>query len=208
MSKQIKGTIRSRKSYGRNPGKRGEFRRRFLIVCEGEKTEYYYFKGFRNVTSNVIHVTGLGKNPYKIVKVVLQLRKQALKEGKPYDKAWCVFDKDEVPNEDFNRALSTAAKEDVMVAYSNEAFELWFLLHFNLVNTGISRTQYSEKLSRLLHIPYEKNLENMYEILTEKRLKTAILNAGQLLAKYKNPDPAKDNPSTTVHLLVKDLLMK
>ena len=32
----------------------------------------------------------------------------------------------------------------VEAAWTNEAFELWYLLHFNFYNTGISRKQYQD----------------------------------------------------------------
>lgn len=39
-----------------------EVKQRFLIVCEGEKTEPKYFEGFR-VPKTVIDIQGLGENP-------------------------------------------------------------------------------------------------------------------------------------------------
>ncbi|WP_407918897.1 RloB domain-containing protein [Fusobacterium necrogenes] len=33
------------------------------------------------------------------------------------------------------------------VTWSNEAIELWFLLHFEFISTGISREQYIGKLN-------------------------------------------------------------
>jgi hypothetical protein len=43
-----------------------EIRQRFLIICEGEKTEPNYFRSFR-VPKVVIEVQGLGMNPSKLV---------------------------------------------------------------------------------------------------------------------------------------------
>lgn len=51
---------------------------------------------------------------------------------------------------------------------------------------------------------YQKNTVDMYEKL-EKFQPTAIKNAKKLLAQYSPPDPAYDNPSTTVYLLVEQL---
>ena len=44
----------------------------------------------------------------------------------------------------------------------------------------------------------------MYDDLIDKQ-NTAIKNAENLLKQYNPQNPAKDNPSTTVHLLVKEL---
>jgi hypothetical protein len=44
----------------------------------------------------------------------------------------------------------------------------------------------------------------MYEKLQDKQT-IAIRNAEKLIQTYKPPNPAKDNPSTTVYLLVEEL---
>lgn len=103
-----------------------ELRQRFLIVCEGEKTEPNYFRSFR-VPRNVIEIDiqGVGKNPSKLVNKAKQLQEQ-----EEYDQVWCVFDRDSWAPEDFNNAIQNAIKLGFNVAYSNEAFELWYVLHF------------------------------------------------------------------------------
>ncbi len=175
-----------------------EPRQRFLIVCEGEKTEPNYFRRFR-APLLVVDVRGLGYDPIQLVRRALALRQQD-----DYDQAWCVFDRDTWPAGDFNNAISLAIQERVRVAYSNEAFELWYLLHFHFYDTGISRHDYEHRLSSLLGRPYAKNSITMYdELLT--RQPEAIRNAERLLAQYQPLNPAADNPSTTVHLLVKEL---
>ena len=44
----------------------------------------------------------------------------------------------------------------------------------------------------------------MYKELKDKQ-EIAILNATQLMAHYSPIDPANNNPSTTVHILVQEL---
>lgn len=171
---------------------------RFLIVCEGEKTEPNYFNSFR-VPKNVIDVRGLKANPSKLVE-----KAKELKEQEDYDQVWCVFDRDSWTKEDFNNAIAKAKQEGIKVAYSNEAFELWYVLHFEFLNSGIPRSDYCKKLDRLLGYKYQKNSENIYQEI-ESRQSTAFKNAENLLKQYKNQNPESDNPSTTVHLLVKEL---
>jgi hypothetical protein len=65
-----------------------EVRQRFLIVCEGEKTEPNYFRSFR-VPKDVIDIRGLGENPSKLVQRAKELNSQ-----EDYDQIWCVFDRD------------------------------------------------------------------------------------------------------------------
>ncbi len=177
-----------------------EVRQRFLIVCEGEKTEPNYFRSFR-VPKDVaeIDVQGLGENPSKLVQSAKELKKQ-----EDYDQIWCVFDRDSWTIEDFNNAIKNANAEGFKVAYSNEAFELWYVLHFEFLNTGIPRSDYLRKLTSLLSRTYQKNSETIYDELFEKQ-SIAIRNAENLLKQYDPHIPAKDNPSTTVHLLVQEL---
>ncbi len=175
-----------------------ELRDKFLIVCEGKKTEPNYFERFR--VSKEVKVVGGAGDTIRVVKEALCLMKDA-----KYDQVWCVFDKDSFPAGDFNQAIDEAKKNKIQVAYSNEAFELWYLLHFDYLDAAIPRTHYKDMLFKRLGAKYKKNDPNMYEVL-EPRQQQAIRNATKLLADYKpHHNPAKDNPCTTVHLLVQAL---
>ena len=153
-------------------------------------------------------VLGLGENPIKLVKDAMKKRKE---EG-GYDQVWCVFDRDDWEPNDFNGAITCAEKNGIEIAYSNEAFELWYLLHFYYRDTAMSRKSYKGELTKKLREAklisnskkYEKNSEEMYGFLEDKQSQ-AIKNAERLLEQYHPPKPAKDNPSTTVHLLVEQL---
>ena len=177
-----------------------EVKQRFLIVCEGAKTEPNYFKKFR-VPKTVIDVKGVGENPSRLVQSAIKLKEDADEE---YDQVWCVFDRDDWPPQDFNNAIYKAESHNLKVAYSNEAFELWYVLHFEFLNTGIPRDDYIKKMARLLGKKYQKNSDTIYDEL-QNRQETAIRNAEKLLASYNPSNPGQDNPSTTVHLLVKEL---
>lgn len=173
-------------------------RERFLIVCEGERTEPNYFLNFR-VPKEVLDVQGLGFNTVSLVKKAIELKRLG-----EYTQVWCVFDRDSFPPENFNNALSLAKQRGIRVAYSNEAFELWYLLHFHFFNSAITREDYKDKLSKLMGKKYEKKSPTMFDELLERQ-STAIENARRLLIVYEFNNPLKDNPSTTVHLLVEEL---
>jgi len=115
-----------------------------------------------------------------------------------------VFDRDSFPARNFNAALELARQHSIKVAYSNESFELWYVLHFEYLNSGIHRADYVSKLHRLLGHRYEKNSDMIYEEL-EGRQQDAIRNATRLLSLYSPRNPEHDNPSTTVHELVAEL---
>ncbi len=68
----------------------------------------------------------------------------------------------------------------------------------------MTRQQYCDKLSQLLNINYQKNAKGIYDLLLQKQ-QGAIRNAEKLLSKYEILNPENNNPSTTVHLLVREL---
>lgn len=189
--------------FGRSIGTRGEPKKRILIICEGEKTEPNYFKAFR-VTSAVVVVIGLGTDTKRLVSEAISLRDKAVRDKEVYDQVWCVFDRDSFKAKDFTDAFKLAGKHKIKIAYSNEAFELWYLLHFHYFNTAVSRKLYNEKLSKLLGKEYRKNSKTIYDELLAKQ-NNAIKYSKKLLQSYTSPNPEKDNPSTTVYKLVEEL---
>jgi hypothetical protein len=195
----FKQTINSR-SYSPRKVNTREVKQRFLIVCEGTKTEPNYFRSFR-VPKDVVEIRGVAEDPSRLVNSAKKLA-----EEDEFDQIWCVFDRD--PGawtaENFNNALKNANRHKFHVAYSNESFEIWYILHFQFLNTATSRIDYEDKLSKMLGRKYQKNDPRMYDKLLEKQPE-AIKNAQKLLDSYDRSNPEKDNPSTTVHLLVQAL---
>lgn len=170
-----------------------------LILCEGEKTEPNYFNSIkRKYRLSNVDIRGLGSNTDRIVET-------AIKNHKDYSQVWCVFDRDSFSAQHFNRAFQIAEKyKNIHMAYSNEAFELWYLLHFNYYNTGIPRKRYFELLNELLGKKYKKNSPEIYDLICDKE-NVAIKNAKRLLKSYTEDNPEKNNPSTTVFKLVEAL---
>jgi hypothetical protein len=175
-----------------------EILQRFLIVCEGIKTEPYYFINFRAPTVSV-RVVGTGFNTYSLVREAIRLGAED-----EYDQIWCVFDRDDNPAQQFRDAIELAGANNIQIAYSNQAFELWYLLHFNYYDTALSRHDYITRLSQLLGHEYQKNSKTIYGELISKQ-PDAIRNARRLLEQYNPCQPENDDPSTTVHLLVEQL---
>jgi hypothetical protein len=171
---------------------------RILIVCEGTKTEPSYFKQFR-VSGLEVRVEGTGTNTKDVV-----LCAEELCAEEQFDTVWCVFDRDSFSPERFNAALEMAAARRMSVAYSNEAFELWYILHFDYLQSGLPRAGYEAILTDRIGTPYRKNDPMTFERLRDRQT-TAIRNAQRLLAQYDPRSPERDNPSTTVHLLVEYL---
>ena len=170
-----------------------------LIVCEGQKTEPEYFKSFP-VTSLDVHVMGTGYSTKSLVEVAIEKNKESKQEATLYDQVWCVFDKDSFSKQDFNGAIQKAESNGLKVAYSNEAFELWYVLHFEYLTAAITRKRYNSKLTAHLKRKYEKNDPNMYETLLSQQFK-AVKHSKRLLKQYvSTQNPADKTPATTVFL--------
>jgi len=183
----------------------------FLIVCEGEKTEPNYFKKFKGKFGNVIFeidCEGKGYNTLRVVEEAIRIRDKNPK----YNKVWAVFDKDSFPENDFNSAIQKAKANNIGCAWSNEAFELWYLLHFQYRNTPMSREDYKKAIENEINkqtskFAYTKNSTEMYEILIKYGDQTqAIKNAENLSQQYDNQNFANHNPRTQVYELVKQLI--
>ena len=183
-----------------------EIKQSFLIVCEGEKTEPDYFKAFR-MTAATIKAVGQAMNTITLVNKAISIREAEKKRKRVYDQCWVVFDKDDFPAKDFNQAIQLAEKNGFHVAYSNQAFEYWFLLHYNLYTGAIHRNQYKDMLTRLTGMPYSKSEGYgavMYNLLLSRQ-QQAINNAETVLAEISRGNPAEEESSTTVQRLVSEL---
>jgi len=207
------GKNRNTSDYLRRQTKTRETRKRFLIICEGEKTEVNYFKAFDVPKKIEVRVKGEGKNSLSLVEKAIKMIDN-LKKDDSFDQIWCVFDKDNCSKEQFNQAERLAKQKNIKIAYSNEAFEIWFILHFQYLDIATSRSKYPKILTTQMkkygllneQEKYEKNREDMYEKLKPYQT-TAITNAAKLI---QDRDEAKKhpfdaNPSTTVHELVQEL---
>ena len=141
-------------------------------------------------------------NTKSLVEKAMELRG----EKKNYNQVWCVFDLDNFPTSDFDEAIVIANKNGMKVAYSNEAFEIWYLLHFDYHQAKIVRSRYISILTKKLGRKYEKNDEDIYDLLYTKQ-HIAIKNAERLLSEHHEShiNCSKKNPSTTVHELVIEL---
>lgn len=195
--------------------KNKEPRQYLLIVCEGTKTEPNYFKAFQfDLPRGLVYleIVGTGEDTLNIVDIAIEKgdrqkeksRKNSLEQ--PYDQVWAVFDRDNFPAERFNNAIFKAAQLGVGCAYSNEAFELWYLLHFDLHKTAHNRERYAELLSNYLGSSYQKNDPDIYKILADRgNQDNAIKWAKQIYDSWPKRNPAEENPSTAVFKLVEEL---
>ena len=133
-----------------------------------------------------------------------------------------MFDKDDFNDQDFNDAIQIAKSNNFGVAYSNQAFEYWLILHFNdHQGGGMHRNDYNDKINGLLkpyNVKYDGNgskivEEDFFELLDgidektkNKRVDLAIARAERNDKQFDHTNPAREESSTTVFKLVQELL--
>ena len=188
---------------------------RFLIVCEGTKTEPHYFEALiKNYISTVREVTieGEGRATVALVDRTLEIKQELeRKNAMSFDRVWVVFDKDDF--DDFNDAIKKPNELGFHSAWTNEAFELWYYLHFEYLDTGIGRADYIKKLEEAFkeklgdsHFEYKKGNPDIYSLLQQYgREDLAKRFAQQLRGLYTGTDYAAHKPCTMVDKLVEEL---
>ena len=180
---------------------------RYLIVCEDEKSSCYYLKSFPHDPSIVQIVTeGGAGNTISVVEKGIELKTRAQKGKVPYVQTYCVIDRDEHPVNRYRKAFTEAQKHnDLRVIWANEAFELWYLLHFIYNDAAIERHDLIRKLSKHLPESYDKADDKISDKLAARKA-TAHHNACRLeKANSGEKFPAMVNPSTNIHHLIKVL---
>ncbi len=196
---------RKQPSLKRSTGSR-ELKKRFLIICEGANTEPAYFGSFR-LTSAAIRVLGRGRSTLALVREAMAIREAENKKGNNFDESWVVFDKDDFPASDFDSAIALAEVNGFRVAFSNQAFELWFLMHFTPIAGHLHRSEYARQLTNLLGFKYDKTeavARKMYAHLL--RLQPYAVENCKKLEKLKfSLAPSESESFTTVYRLVEEL---
>jgi len=205
-----------------------------IIACEDSVSSPTYFQMIidklidkKKITPNSVVI--VPHDGYTNPTGVLNNLKKYNKDGisyKDYEHKWIVIDRDNEhkggghTKKDFKEALSNAKNKRrdlrIDVAYSNDSFELWYLLHFDYRDTPIMRDEIIEivieKLKKSEPRKFLKltkdNIKNtnytkhIFDVLPNKQ-EDAIKRADKLLTSYgANHNPEKDNPVTTVHRLV------
>jgi hypothetical protein len=217
----------------------------FIIFCEDGIHEPAYFKSFE--VSNTLKVNPIpkqGQGWKNLINTLAYCSKNGLlefKEGKYSKKEgvteeiWCVYDRDKSDNNHgndvaFTTAISTTEDSGIKVAWSNDAFELWILLHFDEVAakhqynrqsiysrlTDIFKGLADPALANLIVEPdfsyvnklkRRPNFEQIVIPILRAKDSIAIDNAKQLEESYTHKVAFHDRtPCTMVHTLVEELL--
>ena len=191
----------------------------FYIITNGEQTETNYFKLLKSRRS-IYNVKIEFQNDEP-----LELVNHAEKYLDAANQVWCVFDIDYTHKD--NRlvpALNKATKIGVNIAYSNMAFEVWLISHFEKCEKILGTKDHTQILNEYLKTMGYKNVYSKADTEMLKKYfiplyTTAIENAKVVyqklvkahLEKYgpNSKFPIWDwNSSTTVYKLVEALKLQ
>lgn len=201
---------KNRKS--RNTKRQRIEKKEVLISLEDTKSSKYYFEKLvqdKNLSGEVIFAKHIGTDPGNVVEAIVS---HLINKANIYERKWVVIDKDDYSKKQINGAIQRAKDLDICVAISNEAYELWILLHFTPVTAHTSRVDLNKKLDVIFKkefkIPYSKASQDVYQLIVGLQEK-AITNSKRLIESYKRDNgkiaPFSDNPLTTVYQLVEYL---
>ena len=142
------------------------------IICEGSETEVNYFRRFRTRYSNIDirPITSKHKSALHLVSHATDTIKQEPYYPEDGDQIWCVFDRNGNTNEELQKAEAIATRCGYSIAFSNPAFELWYLLHFTNQQAYISDVDaLLAKLNTGDYMPkYNKSID-YYDLLLPMR---------------------------------------
>lgn len=210
----------------RKPARRSE-REYILVASEDGKSSTYYFAALDpdtqgNPTTFGIIPKGVGCNTQSLVKYVkkhqaewlAKVQEDVAIEG--FNQVWLVFDLDGFPVGKFDNAIRSAESQTngYHVAWSNECFELWYLLHFKDQITGMQRddiyreltgylklgknyTEFKGEAGKDIHVKMAKSLKQNVAVKRARKLHNEMIQAR--LA------PHEANPCTLVYKLIEVL---
>lgn len=169
---------------------------------------------FQNKSAKLsdIEFDGGGISTLKVVEKAIELRD---KSKQKYDRVWAVFDRDSFKANSFNSAILKANANNISCAWSNEAFELWYLLHFHNRITAMTRDEYKKSIEDAVNtklgkrknaFQYKKNDNEMYSLLSKLGSQDFAINWAKELANgITGRQFANYNPQTMVFKLVEEL---
>jgi hypothetical protein len=224
----------------------------FILFCEDQVSEPVYFRSFQKTQKIKINIVEGQKSSFRnIVNTLAYCETEGLLEvgqaayrlkAGVTDQLWCVYDRDistvdpgQVdPQENiaFNIAIQTAEASGLKVAWSNDVFEIWILLHFEDLEPGVwrHRDYVYDRLTEIFRMLPDQSPEMgvvtgrasfRYEIAMKKKgnflqfvlpyliqgLEAAIQRAIALEVAFPPQSRQHErNPCTKVHDLVRSFL--
>jgi hypothetical protein len=187
--------------------------KRFLIVCEDEKSAVNYFKALRrhfglSATSVEVASSEGHTQPVQVVQQAIELNRLAARRNSgtvPFDHVWCVIDGDY--GNKIHNARAKANSNEVKLAISTMCFEYWVLLHFEETGKPTIDCDCLVSILRRSHIKkYEKGKCDFKDIV--KRVHNACKRAERLRKPGidRGELPENQNPCSEVYKLIHEIL--
>ena len=194
---------------------------RHLFVTEGTKTEPNYLNGLIDrigqrmgeAARKQFRVIGDGGCTLNLLKKAEAYQKS---DADNFQHVWIIYDKDDFPADAFDNTVNRCAAlnkryegegRDLCfhAIWSNQCIELWFLLHYSLLQSDISREEYRAKLSKCIGRHYEKNDTKIFQTLFPY-IDDAIKHAKKLMSSYEDSlSPSQKAPCTKCYELLECL---
>ncbi len=221
----------------------------FIIFCEDESSEPIYFRYFETEEIKVNVIENQKSKSDNVNSAIRHCQDHDFLDKKNHESkikmddffVWCVYDRDKEENEDrikagdtsFDESIRTAHARGINVAWSNDSFELWILLHFEdveLREEAKHRSYYYDRLTEVFKRIEEPNEELQKALSHEKFYYKSSLKSRKKFINVVRPEVVKNTrvaieraeileaqfdqqlsphlkaPCTTVHHLVKQLL--
>ena len=224
----------------------------FIIFCEDKVSEPVYLKYFETPKIKINFAVDKNNMMRNVLDAITHCKENGLLKCDGEDcrlddentQVWCVFDRDKevVPekvnrgNIEFDESIKTAKRNGINVAWSNDSFELWVLLHFEDVKTNDEykhREKYYNRLTEIFNsientnedlkkvkrypkwsyknsLKSENNFRNIVRNEIIANVHPAIKRAKNLEQYFEKPEfqNHEKSPCTMMHHLVEELLIK
>ncbi len=190
-----------------------------IIFCEG-MTEKHYLDYFINIinknkfTDVRVETESANGNAKKVLKFAEEFLTQEENNRKYLNyKKSLIFDCDAPKSIKTVISEMQASEREYVLLVSNYLFEIWLLMHFEIVNVKLTKRKIYEKLSEYLANGYSKaDAGIIREIIQQGNIEEAIRNATELTEIYRSAgktigrDIEQMNPFTNVHELIEQFM--
>ena len=174
-------------------------RRRVVVVTEGTVTEPLYLRLYGRIhgpDSLFVEPIPLGQDPRSVVERAIEERQESQSDPDAEDDSfWAMFDRDN--HESFLEAVHLAKAKDIPTAVSNPSFELWLILHYELLDRPVTADDCRRRLRELCP-DYGRAKQFADAEVIEHQHGDAVSRARNLIRRRSEEDTPLGNPSTTV----------
>ncbi len=193
---------------------------RYLIVCEGTKTEPYYLQELvrdLNIRHHTVKIEPSdGSSPDRVVAHAVKLYTEDALSGDSFDKVFCVFDRDthttfDAAVQSIDRLKAGKHPKPFESITSSPCFEYWLLLHFGFTDQAFlaaGKKSVADQVVSLLKTKpgfanYSKGKDDIYSLLKDHTSK-AMTHAKR--GRKNAEKTGQISPLTNVDLLVMALM--